>query len=259
MRLRWTLTVAGAASLMLSACATPNGPSKSSIEVKQENRRLQREMTREITKTVHANYLLYLPPGYNDDTDAMWPLVIFLHGAGERGDDLEKVTSHGPARYIKEGKSYPFVVVAPQCPANQWWDVDTVLALLDTTMESERIDPDRVYLTGLSMGGYGAWSVAARQPERFAAIVPICGGGNVREAGKLKNVPVWAFHGAKDPVVPLESSKEMVAAVNETGGDARLTIYPDAGHDSWTETYENPELWEWLLSHKRNQPQGTSE
>jgi predicted peptidase len=114
------------------------------------------------------------------------------------------------------------------------------------------VDPDRVYLTGLSMGGYGTWSLAAAHPERFAAIVPICGGGNPADAAKLASLPVWVFHGAKDPTVPLERSKEMVEAIKSAGGNPRFTIYPEAGHDSWTETYNNPELYQWLLEQKKS-------
>ena len=209
------------------------------------------QVTRAVTKTVSVRYLLYLPPDYQQDAARRWPLLLFLHGAGERGDDLDKVKIHGPPRYIAEGKDYPFVIVAPQCPAEQWWDIDAVLGLLDHVTETLRIDPGRVYLTGLSMGGFGTWQAAARSPERFAAIVPICGGGRVADALRLKAVPIWAFHGGQDTLVPPERSREMVAAVNEAGGSAKLTVYPDAGHDSWTETYENPELYEWLLSHER--------
>jgi predicted peptidase len=114
-----------------------------------------------------------------------------------------------------------------------------------------RIDKDRVYLTGLSMGGYGTWALAAAHPEKFAAIAPICGGGNPAEAAKLARLPIWVFHGAKDPTVPIERSKEMVEAIKAAGGDAKFTIYPEAGHDSWTETYNNPELYQWLLAQKR--------
>lgn len=210
-----------------------------------------RQVTRVITKTVRVNYLLYLPPAYNDDADRRWPLVLFLHGSGERGDDLAKVTAHGPPKYVAAGRDYPFVLVSPQCPADEMWDVDVLLSLLDAVMADLRIDAERVYVTGLSMGGFGTWPLAARQPERFAAIAPICGGGRVADAAKLKDVPIWAFHGEKDRIVPPQRSQEMVDAVNQAAGTARLTLYPDVGHDSWTRTYENPALYEWLLKHKR--------
>jgi predicted peptidase len=127
-----------------------------------------------------------------------------------------------------------------------------LINLLDDVVAKCSVDKERIYLTGLSMGGYGAWALASAYPERFAAITPICGGGRGFMADKLKDVPVWAFHGAKDNVVPLKESEEMVNAVKNRGGDAKLTVYPEAGHDSWTETYNNPQLYEWFLQHRKN-------
>jgi predicted peptidase len=218
-------------------------------ETKKSQRQEARHLKRQVTLTL--DYLLYLPPEY-DQKDS-WPLLVFLHGAGERGSDLNRVKAHGPAKLIEQGKDFPFVIVSPQCPEGQWWPVlgREVMALVEEMLERYKIDPERVYLTGLSMGGYGTWSIASVWPERFAAIVPICGGGRPFTASNLKKVPVWAFHGAKDPVVPLRESEQMVEAVNRAGGNAKLTVYPDAEHDSWTQTYENPELYEWLLSHRR--------
>jgi predicted peptidase len=114
-----------------------------------------------------------------------------------------------------------------------------------------KVDPERIYLTGLSMGGFGTWSLAAYRPQRFAAIVPICGGGEMILTRRLAQMPTWAFHGGKDPVVPLKRSEEMVDALKRVNQDAKLTVYPEAGHDSWTATYDNPEVYEWLLEHKR--------
>ncbi|MBM4033716.1 MAG: phospholipase [Planctomycetes bacterium] len=203
-----------------------------------------------VTKKVACRYLLYLPKGYEKGRKR-WPLLLFLHGAGERGKDLELVKKHGPPRLIAEGHDFPFIVVSPQCPANQWWSNDVLAALLDDIVANCRVDERRVYLTGLSMGGYGAWALACERPERFAAVAPICGGGNRLLAHALKHVPVWAFHGAKDDVVPLAESEKMANAVKASGGKAKLTVYPDAGHDSWTATYANPELYKWLLKHRR--------
>jgi predicted peptidase len=201
------------------------------------------------------NYLLYLPRGYGEK-EKKWPMILFLHGAGERGDDLAKVKAHGPAKIVEAGKDLPFIVVSPQCPAKQWWPakVEVLMGLLDEIEEKYDVDPQRFYLTGLSMGGYGSWSLAAMYPDRFAAVVPICGGGMPYLGRNFKNLPVWAFHGAKDEVVPLQRSQEMVDAINAAGGNAKLTVYPDAGHDSWTETYDNPELYEWFLRHRRKNP-----
>jgi len=211
---------------------------------------------KEITRILRADYLLYLPGQYSS-SEKEWPLILFLHGAGERGSDLKKVEMHGPPKLVsKEGRTFPFVIVAPQCPGNDWWthahQIETVNALLDDVVSKYRIDQDRIYLTGLSMGGFGAWSLAAEYPGRFAAIAPVCGGGNPLEAGNLAQLPVWVFHGEKDPVVPVEKSREMVAALEKAGGNVRFTVYPEAGHDSWTETYNNPELYEWFLTHTRS-------
>jgi predicted peptidase len=209
---------------------------------------------KEITRTVRLKYLLYLPTGYGR-TDRKWPLMLFLHGAGERGDDLDQVKKHGPPKLVKEGRGLPFIIVSPQCPSEMWWTemLDMLVALLDEVQSSYAVDPDRVYLTGLSMGGYGTWGLACREPQRFAAIAPICGGGQRYLAERLRNVPVWAFHGAKDPVVPLRESTEMVEALKRAGGEAQLTVYPEAQHDSWTQTYDNLQLYEWFLSHRRGQ------
>jgi len=210
---------------------------------------------KEITKKVSLKYLLYLPTGYGEKKDQKWPLILFLHGAGERGSDVSLVKKHGPPKLIDQGKEFPFVVVSPQCPTNSWWpeQIDALTALLDDVQSKYAVDADRVYLTGLSMGGFGSWALACRYPERFAAVAPICGGGDRYLVSRLKNVPVWVFHGAKDPVVPVQASTDMVEALKKVGGDVQLTIYPEAQHDSWTETYNNPKLYEWFLSHHRGE------
>lgn len=179
------------------------------------------------------------------------PLVLFLHGAGERGDDLDAVLRHGPPRRIAEGWRPPFAVLAPQCPADRWWDPDPLVHLLDDVRARFPLDPARVYLTGISTGGFGAWALAMRAPERFAALVPICGGGMPFFAHRLRDVPVWAFHGARDPIVPLHYTTDMVEAVRAAGGDARLTVYPDAAHDAWTPAYADDALWTWMCAQTR--------
>ena len=128
--------------------------------------------------------------------------------------------------------------------------MEALNALLDEIVSKYAVDEDRIYLTGLSMGGFGTWSLATAYPERFAALAPICGRGNPEKAHVLKDIPVWVFHGAKDETVPPENSQQMVNALKECGADVQYTIYPDAGHDSWTETYNNPKLYEWFLEHK---------
>jgi predicted peptidase len=201
------------------------------------------------TIEIKTKYLLYLPKDY--EKKPSWPLVLFLHGAGERGDDLDLVKKHGPPKLIDEGKEFPFIVVSPQCANNKTWEPFDLTALLDEIVEKYKVDRDRVYVTGLSMGGFGTWALAAHSPDRFAAIVPICGGGDPARAMRIGRTPVWVFHGGKDPVVPLEMSQKMVDALKRIGGNVKFTVYPDAGHDSWSETYANPQLYEWLLQQKR--------
>jgi predicted peptidase len=180
--------------------------------------------------------------------------MMFLHGAGERGSDLNKVKVHGPPKIVEYKKDFPFIVISPQCPEDDWWPEksEVLINLLDDIVAQYDVDTERIYLTGLSMGGFGTWALASKYPERFAAIAPICGGGGRFMAYKLKDMPVWVFHGAKDKVVPLKESEDMVDAIREYGGSAKLTVYPEAGHDSWTETYDNQELYEWFLEYRKN-------
>ncbi|OHB65656.1 MAG: phospholipase [Planctomycetes bacterium RBG_13_62_9] len=215
----------------------------------------ERVFEKQIAKKVGLLYLLYVPEGYGQNKEQKWPLVLFLHGAGERGDNLEAVKKHGPPKLIGQGKDFPFIVVSPQCPFGKWWTemVDDLTALLDEVESKYAVDSSQVYLTGLSMGGFGSWTLGCRHPERFAAIAPICGGGEWYLAERLRSVPVWAFHGAKDPVVSVRESEEMVTALQKAGGDVQLTIYPEAQHDSWTETYNDPKLYEWFLSHHKSE------
>jgi predicted esterase len=206
-----------------------------------------------------VNYLLYFPDGYLQDTLKKWPLLLFLHGSGERGDDLEKVKEHGPPLLIDQGKKFPFIVVSPQASRQeQRWSAADLYALLQNCKQKYRVDPDRIYLTGLSMGGFGTWSLAMEHPEEFAAVVPICGGGDTTDIWKLRHTPVWAFHGAKDKNVPLALGQKMISALQVYNPSAKLTIYPEAEHDSWTVTYNNDSLYQWLLMQKRFEYQSTT-
>jgi pimeloyl-ACP methyl ester carboxylesterase len=196
-------------------------------------------------------YLVFLPDGYEQSGSKCWPLMLFLHGAGERGDDLSKVKVHGPPKMVSQGRSFPFILVAPQCDADRWWVPIELGALLDEVEARYRVDRDRVYVTGMSMGGFGTWAVALEYPDRFAAIAPICGGGDPRDAARIRHVPAWVFHGARDGAVPIEGSRKMVEALKAAGGHVQFTVYPDAGHDSWSATYANPDLYDWLLANRR--------
>jgi predicted peptidase len=193
-------------------------------------------------------YLTYLPRYYHR-SKKKWPLLLFLHGAGERGNDLDMVKRHGPPKLAEAGQSFPFILVAPQCPEGKKWPVQALNRLLNELTEKLRIDEKRIYLTGLSLGGYGTWKLAIRYPRRFAAIVPICGWGDPQKVGVLRDVPIWVFHGAKDTVVPLQKSRELVSALRTAGGPVKFTIYRESGHDAWTQTYEKPGLYAWILKH----------
>jgi len=211
---------------------------------------LEKLFEKEITVTAKYHYLLSLPAGY-ENSEQRWPLMLFLHGGGESGESLAKVKANGPPKLIAGNeRAFPCIVVSPQSPG-RGWNPDYLAALLDDICATYRVDPERIYLTGLSMGGYGTWMLAAAQPDRFAAIVPICGGGNPADADKLKGIPIWVFHGAEDKTVKLENSTKMVDALKAVGSDVKFTIYPGVGHDSWTETYANPELYDWLFAQKR--------
>lgn len=210
--------------------------------VKQTSHSFQKD----ITITLSANYLIYLPKDYTENENN-FPLVLFLHGAGERGTDLEKVKVHGLPKLINEGKEFPFIVVSPQCPENMFWNTDILSALLDEIEANYRVDKNRIYVTGLSMGGHGTWSLALAQPDRFAAIAPVCGWSVQSVACTIKHMPIWVFHGALDNVVPVIASEQMVEKLKGCGSNIKFTVYPEASHDSWTETYNNDELYNWFL------------
>ncbi|MFF3750919.1 alpha/beta fold hydrolase [Streptomyces sp. NPDC002018] len=198
-------------------------------------------------------YLLHLPSAYQDESTGKWPLVLFLHGASERGENPEMLTAHGPAKQIAEGADLPFVMVAPQCPSYSTWSTELtgLLALVDEIAATHRIDQDRIYVTGLSMGGAGTWAIAARYPDRFAAIAPICGSWMPEAAERIGLLPVWTFHGEDDFNIPVKHTEQVVEALKERGSPVRFTRYPGVGHDSWTRTYDDPEFYPWLLSHRR--------
>ncbi len=204
------------------------------------------------TRFLNKDFLLHTPKEQQPKSGKS-PLIVFLHGVGERGNNIEAVRGWGPPSSMKRDPEFRFFVVSPQCQQDKegrgWWHPNDLNLLLDHVKEKYPVDKKRIYLTGLSMGGFGSWDWGASNPNTFAAIAPICGKGKTKAAAKFKNLPVWAFHGDKDNIVPLSGSKDMVDAINARDGKARLTIYPDVGHNSWTRTYANPKLYEWFLSH----------
>lgn len=221
---------------------------------------------------IPATSRLLRPPRIEASTT--YPVILFLHGAGERGTDNEKQLAYLPTWLAEPAmqEKYPCYLVAPQCrPDHRWvevaWDdvastrqspqmtddLAAAVAALDEALAMEAADPGRVYLTGLSMGGFGAWDLAARMPERFAALLPICGGGDEATAPRLARLPIWCFHGADDTVVVPERSRRMIAAVKAAGGIPRYSELTGVGHDSWTPAYRDPDVLDWLFSQRRGQ------
>jgi predicted peptidase len=216
-------------------------------------------------------YRLMKPAGY--DKAKSYPLVVFLHGAGERGTDNEKQLVHGVGDFAsaKARKQYPCFLIAPQCPENKRWvEVDwrakghtmpekpsesaaLVLALIESLCKEFSIDTKRIYVTGLSMGGFGAWDLLCRRPNLFAAGAPVCGGADPKQAKQLAKVPIWLFHGDKDDEVKVTRSREMFGAIEKAGGKPKYTEYKGVGHDSWTATYRDPKLMAWLFEQKKGE------
>lgn len=209
-----------------------------------------------VTRDVSARYLAYTPKGFSSSDGSKWPLLLFLHGAGERGDSLKQVLVNGPPKLTSTAKwrEYPFVVVSPQARTDSIWSNLALDALIDDVVKKYAIDPDRIYLTGLSMGGYGVWQMAMEFPRRFAAIVPVSSGGVPSGACALKHLSIWAFHGAKDDIVPLDRSQQIIDRIRNCPGktgDVRMTVYPEATHDAWTRAYNDSTMYQWLLEQRR--------
>ena len=206
------------------------------------------------------------------ESGSRYPVVLFLHGAGERGDDNLKQLKYLPAWMADPSlrQKHPCFLIAPQCRMDERWvdiswadkksmpqspspstDLVAAVAALDAVIGTEAVDPDRVYLTGLSMGGYGTWDLATRMPERFAAILPICGGGDEQTAAKIAKLPIWCFHGDADDVVPVVRSRSMIEAVRTAGGNPKYSEFQRVGHDSWTPAYRDPAVLDWLFAQRR--------
>lgn len=196
-------------------------------------------------------YWLFLPTDESAKNENGFPLLLFLHGAGERGNP-EAAKVHGPPKLVEteKGTEWPFITVSPSCPGNGYWSPDQLLLLLDHLVKTQPVDPNRIYVTGLSMGGYGTWMLLDLAGDRIAAAAPLCGGCDPAKASKMLDYPIWMFHGDADGAVPVERSIAMEAAIKSLGGEnAKFTLYPGYGHDCWTTTYNNPELYSWFLSH----------
>ena len=222
----------------------------------------------EAGQPVEFRYRLLRPPTVA--AHARYPLVLFLHGAGERGRDNEKQLKYLPTWMAEPAMraKHPCFLLAPQCRDDERWvdvswadtkstrqgppttDMIAVIAALEEVLRTEPVDPGRVYLTGLSMGGFGTWDLAARRPERFAAILPICGGGDEQTAARIAKLPIWCAHGDADEAVPVERSRNMIAALRAAGGSPHYVEMPGVGHDSWTPTYRDPAALDWLFAQR---------
>ena len=226
----------------------------SALFPKSNNERNIKTFVTDVTIEVELNYLLYLPSDYSY-SKKVYPLVLFLHGAGERGEDINFVEVHGIPKLIKMGKEFPFITIAPQCPFDRWWSdkvfVKALISLIEKTKTQYNVDDSRIYATGLSMGGYGSLAIAMERPDLFSGIIPICGGGDLNKIGRLEHIPIWLFHGDADTVVPVENSTKIYDALNLINDNVKITIYENVGHDSWTETYENNDIYEWLLNQNK--------
>ncbi len=226
-------------------------------------------MTFKATDGTEVLYRFAAPEKMDRSTE--YPLVVFLHGSGQRGTDNKAQLNHGVNDILKGAADLgePVFLIAPQCPTGRWWAestpdrlelndaggknslLDAVLALVEDTAKKNPIDRKRIYITGLSMGGFGTWDMLARSPQTWAAAIPICGGGQAKAAGNFKEIPIWIFHGATDDVVPPKASGMMATELDRIGGKAKLTMYPGVGHDSWTQTYRDAEVIKWLFAQKK--------
>ena len=202
--------------------------------------------SKEVKVKLELQYIIQLPTNQKDK----FPMIVFLHGSGERGTDLELVKNHSPFTYQNLIQS-PVAILAPQCPENRWWDTNALYQLILDISSKYNVDKSRIYLTGLSMGGWGTWKLAEEHPELFAAIAPVCGPVDrtmMYEVEKLKNIPVQIYHGALDDVVPPIQSIEMYQDLKKINSNSNLTIFPNDNHNSWDSTYSNKEFYKWLLA-----------
>jgi len=197
-------------------------------------------------------YLAYLPDGYNKSNAKAWPLIIYLHGSSCKGNNLERLKKYGPPFYLERGMDVDAIVISPQCPSNKNWTAGAWFESFYKELKDKyNIDPSRVYLTGMSLGGFGTWDIASRYPEYFAAIMPLCGGGQTRMVETLKDIPTWVFHGEVDKKVSLKRSEQMVGALNNIGSRPKFSVLKGQGHGI-QKVYSDQTIYKWLLSqHKQ--------
>ena len=237
--LKWGASLAAALVLPGRAAAAAPAPGEHALD-----------FSGVVHKRVRLRYLIWMPRAAARPAKG-WPLLFFLHGSGERGDDLSRIKAHGPPKYAAAGADQAFVLVAPQVPEGLAWDSDALDALRAHLVARLPVDADRVLMTGLSMGGIGTWNYAVDYPDRLAAIAPVSGTGDSDRAARVARLPIWAFHGARDDTVPMAGEQEMVDAVRAAGGNVRFTVYPDIGHNAWDPAYADPQLSDWLLAQRR--------
>ena len=210
---------------------------------------IKAEFKKEVKELQQISYVLDYPQNVKGDV----PLIVFLHGSGERGNNLEMVKAHSPFTYKNLIKEH-VAILAPQCPANVWWDTEAVYNLIKEIQKKYKIDASRIYLTGLSMGGWGTWKLANEHPEMFAAVVPVCAPSDrwmKATIERYKNLPIKIFHGGNDDIVSPMTSIEMYQDLKKVNSNVTLTIFPDDNHNSWDSTYSDPKLYEWMLSQKK--------
>lgn len=204
---------------------------------------------KEIKTTIDVRYILQLPQNKKEK----FPLIVFLHGSGERGTDIEMVKNHSPFTYQNLMKT-DVAILAPQCEENTWWDTNAIYELIQSIVKNYNADPSRIYLTGLSMGGWGTWKLATEHPELFAAVAPVCGVTDTniyKNVEVLKNTPVQIYHGALDDIVSPTMSLEIYQKLKKVNPSCNLTIFPNDNHNSWDSTYSNPAFYEWLFAQKK--------
>lgn len=197
-----------------------------------------------------SQYLAYVPAGYNQAPAKLWPVIIFLHGLGEIGTDVNHVKANGLPRHLDTARTFPFLVISPQCNGGGWWNVNALNKLLSQILKKYNCDPKRIYLTGLSMGGIETWTWAIQDPTLFAAIAPVSATGDPSKVASLKDVPTWVFHGDKDPTVSYAGDLAMVNTLKAAGGNVKMTTIKGGYHNIWETVYRNPGLYTWMLQQK---------